>query len=551
MKRAVLLGLMLLIPAGVLAQVSYTLDSRPEEVDVTVSIELDCGDECPVSGWNLPSWPLPEDTEVISVKDSMGPVKSYEVTNGSLSIETNTGEPRREDKVRIKAVLNSDGQPVYEGLRKRSISLPGVPGEETTVVLQGEDILSWRSGYGFSQVGSSDSPIFRGKGPVNIRFKSGRGYRTENYVFFGSKGFEGSKEAYSTAVSLTGLEQSFDRFPVSSMSSGVFNATVGEWSAGEYVSGSIKLRRDMDSERKASVLAHETVHGLLDRKLDWDRTSSSYIQEGVAESVETAFKRRRDSERVPELFGEEKSFTTERNGRRYRVTVPPNGDRDTLETYYEADLDFMENWNPMNSPDTRRFGYAYSELIVRNHLMEENTSLRSLIDRLDPGHPISDPQEKWRFYSSVLDTSPCSDAESLERCLEDVRAFELPDKEEIRDDYSVVSETDEVELDQREVDTERNSQNLSAGKDSASEELSKGSEARNSSEREIDHLNQSKENLSSGEKDSGTGKKVEVSVQESLRLSGDEEGPENTHRSSDHLSGFIDVFSRFLSGLLS
>lgn len=238
------------------------------------------------------------------------------------------------------------------------------------------------------------------------------------------------------------------------------------------------MRQDLGDEF-LPVLTHETVHALNERKLNWDDTSSSYFEEGTSTYVEFLVQKKLyGDERIDrpprELFGEDVRFDPDPTDNYYN-TLPPKGDADVLWGYYQNDEDFMKQWNPFDSPpEYRSFGYAYSELVIKNHIVNANGSVRDLYSQIDVDREISDPEEKWSMFSEHVDLTPCKHEtrEEFDECLEninsynytvysaepsqtvegnlDVRRLEVPEREEVESD----SGQQEVEIDLREnVDT--------------------------------------------------------------------------------------------------
>jgi len=410
------------------AQTQYSIESGQDQVHINATLKLQCDENsrnCPVNSWQVPNWPLPDDTTVESIRDTRGEIDDYTVSNNILSLETNEGERRRTETVKIDFRIDKPAEEVYRGLKKREFSLPGFNGKATTGTVKMDDLISGRTSYGFNTAYSSKRLNFSGTGPVQIRLKSGQGNETEYFEFFGQAPEDNQSLAYEVPVAMTGQVQNFRRFPVAVMDSKTFNESVGLWSAGEYVGGSIKIRYDLE-EDFTPILAHEVVHGLNDRVLNWDQTSSSYMDEGTGKYVEYLLKRRAEgSERVRELFGSEVTYTTEREGQRYRVTVPSQGDRGRLWRYYTKNEDFMKEWSPLDFPDERTFGYAYSELIIRNHVVNSNGSMKDVY-RVDPGRTVDSNEEKWSLYSENMDLRPCdySSRERFNQCLEEINNYD-------------------------------------------------------------------------------------------------------------------------------
>ncbi len=215
-----------------------------------------------------------------------------------------------------------------------------------------------------------------------------------------------------------------------------YDRLVNEWSSGEYVGGGIKIREPESIEDSfVPVLAHEVVHGLNDRRLNWDETRSSYFDEGVSKYVESLMRKKiynegKTNRKPAELFGEEKEYRIRRDGQRYIVTVPPKGDKEVLWNYYQQDRDFMKEWSAFSSSDsdTRSFGYAYSELVVSNYIARDGGSIRQLYSDLKVDRKIRSTEEKWNLLSEHLDMTPCKyeDRQRFENCIDDINNYDFP-----------------------------------------------------------------------------------------------------------------------------
>ncbi|MFB6115006.1 MAG: hypothetical protein ABEK04_01845, partial [Candidatus Nanohalobium sp.] len=176
--------------------------------------------------------------------------------------------------------------------------------------------------------------------------------------------------------------------------------------------------------------AHETVHALNDRKLKWDTTSSSYFDEGTSRYVEFLVRKKlygegRIDKPPRELFGDQIRFDPDPTDN-YYSTLPPKGSAERLWNYYQKDKEFMKYWNPFEaSAVTRPFGYAYSELVIRNYVARTNGTLRGLYSKLDVQQEISDPEKKWRVFSQYLDMTPCEydSRERFNQCLETINSY--------------------------------------------------------------------------------------------------------------------------------
>lgn len=431
MKKLLLLAFLLAaFSFTATADVYHEAEVSEEGMLLNTSIQLECENNCPVNKWSL-TWQLPDSAEVIGVKDSIGEIDDYTVENDRIQITTNSGPKRRNETVLLQLNVTEDSEEIYNGLYQRRISLPGFSGEETSGVIRAENLISGWKSYGFETSYANSSMKFQGEGPVNLRVKFGEGTETDYYTFFGD--YTGNvSQAYEISIGTTGLEQDFERFPVASMPSDVYNRTANRWSAGEYLGGSMMIRQGLGDDY-VPVLAHETVHGLNDRELNWDRTSSAYFDEGTSEYIEFLVRKKLSAEnrdvRPPgEVFGEDVRWDPDPNDRRYSL-IPSSGDRDELWQYYQNNRDFMKSWSSSDSA-YRSFGYAYSELLIRNYV-SNGSQLSELYQSLDVDRKIEDPDEKWSIYSEHLDMRPC-DYESRQRfneCLDEINEH----------DYSVYS----------------------------------------------------------------------------------------------------------------
>lgn len=424
-KAFLLVAVLLLVGMASADEVYYDIESGKEDMVINTTIVMDCeGQRCPTL-----VWAPPQDSEVIKIKDSAGEIDDYEYSEGRLNIRPNNDYRKENETYVLSFDVDREAEEIYGGLYKREFSLPSFDGVETTGNIRVEGLLSGWTGHGVETSMDGDNLSFRAEGPVNLRAKFGsNGNRTEYYEFFGGSP-ENSSIAYEVAVGTTGRSLKAKRLPVALLPDGLFNETVSRWSSGEYLSGSAKMRQGLEDEF-LPVLAHETVHALNSRELSWDSTSSSYFEEGTSRYVESLVRKKLyREERIDkpprELFGESVRFDPDPDDNYYK-TLPSKGNADVLWGYYQNDNDFMKNWNPFeSSSDYRDFGYAYSELVIKNFVARENGSVRQLYEDLDVQEEIKDPQEKWELFSQHLDMTPCKydSRERFEACLDTVNSY--------------------------------------------------------------------------------------------------------------------------------
>ena len=424
-KPLLLILLLVTFSFAATADVYHEAEVLEEGMLLNTSIQLECESNCPVNKWSL-TWQLPDEAEVTGVQDSIGDIEDYTVQDDRILFTTNSGPKRMNETVLLQLNVTENSEEIYNGLYQREISLPGFRGENSSGVIHADNLISGWKSYRFETSYTNSSMKFQGEGPVNLRVKFGDGNETDYYTFFGD--YTGNtSQAYEISIGTTGLEQDFKRFPVASMPSDVYNQTANRWSAGEYLGGSMMIRQELGGDY-VPVLAHETVHGLNDRELNWDRTSSAYFDEGTAEYVEFLVRKKMNSEdrelRPPgEVFGGDVRWDPDPGDGRYSL-IPSSGDREELWEYYQNDRDFMNSWSSSDSA-YRNFGYAYSELLVRNYISEGNR-LSELYRGLDVDRKIEDPEDKWDIYSRHMEMRPCDhdSRQRFDRCLDEINDYD-------------------------------------------------------------------------------------------------------------------------------
>lgn len=426
MRKILLFLVILSMVASAAAEVQYSIDSDEDRVLMNSTIELECDFNCPGL-----TWTLVDDAKVIGVRDGRGEVE-YEISGDEVKIEGRRSYGSDTRVIEIRSRIDNDAEVIHEGLYKRTLRLSGFEGERTSGTVSSGNLISGRTGFGFDMSFSSEEMVFQGDGPVNIRMKFGDGFETDYFSFFGAEPSD-TEIAYEVPVGTLGVVQEFRRFPVAVHTDESYDRNVNEWSAGEYVSGAIQIRnQESAGDDFLPVLSHEVVHGLNDRILNWDHTRSSYFDEGTGKYVEFLVKKKLynegEIEEPPrELFGESVRYDPDSSdGKYYRL--PPKGDKEQLWSYYENDRDFMKTWSAMNAdPDTRKFGYAYSELVIRNYV-KEGGSLRELYQDINVDQEIDSPEVKWQIYSEPLDMTPCkyNSREKFDQCLKDINSYNYP-----------------------------------------------------------------------------------------------------------------------------
>ena len=174
---------------------------------------------------------------------------------------------------------------------------------------------------------------------------------------------------------------------------------------------------------------HETIHGFNLFALDWDKTNISWFDEGVATYMSAVIFRMLN-ETKPEIFGEKIKW---KEGNKIYMLEPNQKPKDLL-NYYKRNENWMLYWNPKKYQDRRReFGYAYSELFIRELLNENSTALHRIYrELLKINESIEDENKRNEIMLSILgrDFKPCYslNLEEIKNCTEKLNnmVFKIP-----------------------------------------------------------------------------------------------------------------------------
>lgn len=394
------------------AEIFHQLEIEEGQIEANTTIELESDDK--VGYWNL-NYKLPESTEIRSIKDTRGPIDDYDLNGRELSVTTNKGNPRNNELIKITYSIKRPPKIPVKGLNTYKLKFSGFKNTTTSGVIEVSNLISGRVNYGFDSTYNETQMKFKGVGPVVIDVNYGEGLESKYFTYFGrGNKISNDSQAYEIALGTIGFQQKYEKFPV-----GFKEGFEGsEWKAGEYQRGRIMMRPQNTSQ--LPILTHEVVHGLNDRLLNWDHTGSTWFDEGVASYVESLmFAKMRGYDRIPNLFGDDITYTKGTG----IYTLSSRGDREDLWRYYKDDLDFMKDWDATSK--NREFGYAYSELIIKNHL-RYNNSLKQVYENVNPARKIKDEEEKWDIYSEHMNLRPCDyEVKSeFEQCLENINKYE-------------------------------------------------------------------------------------------------------------------------------
>ncbi len=417
----VFLSVFLLFSSSSEASVLHRIDLDEESVLVNSSFVV--GSEDPVGGTRI-TIGQEEDIDIVGVDSTVGDA-SYYYEDGRAVISVDSVLPRKEHDVQMMWRSRDGVSESFGGPMKFDVDLFGFEGKETTAVVQDSNILSWNEPLGFQSQYSDGSLKFRGHGHLWLcGHFSDLGEDTENYRYFGNYSFDGADDLVALVEYITGVSNPHERIPVVLLDDTTYDQEFSPWSDGTYETcGLVTIRKSLGKTDKLKTLLHETVHAFNSRALKWDNTETAYYDEGKAQFVEVLTSEAIGSPRS-EVFGDVVYY--EENGKRYRIN--PRSSSDELWDYYTEDDAWIKYWSPRRDEfrGMREFGYAFSELIVRNQVEKEGVgSLRDIYEKLwEIDRNIESADEKAKIMENLVDLRPCysENRTEFENCLKDINS---------------------------------------------------------------------------------------------------------------------------------
>ncbi|MGC9310965.1 MAG: hypothetical protein ACP5E4_04570, partial [Candidatus Aenigmatarchaeota archaeon] len=325
MKRFFLLVLCLaLFPIAAYGEVIHEITVGDE---ILINSTLLLYSENPLDYWEL-SLSLPEGSKVLGLYDEIGVVE-YSVERDNVRFKTNLKRAR----TRTVNVIYSVGEwKVIGGLNLVELGLFGFDNKTTYVEISQGVPYIYIPNAEVEYLG--DGARAKKDGPVSVRLVFGG--KAESEHFFTNSDFDLSKaeKLYPVIEGITGISPPV-KFGVAVLSEKDYEKEYMGWSAGTF--NGLVLVKDTENENDlTATLLHETTHGFNSFALDWDRTNTSWFDEGVACYVTSAVYRMLD-EQQPELFGEEKRW---REGNMI-YTLGPKKTTEDLWRYYYSGRDYM------------------------------------------------------------------------------------------------------------------------------------------------------------------------------------------------------------------
>lgn len=434
----------LFLTAGAAAQTTittqYDVNVSNQQANITTLLDIDGGS---ATTWQL-SWTMPTEGEILSIEDESGSM-DYTVDGKRVEFTTNQDFNRNEEQVRIKMRSTAAVDTEYDPLKKLELSLSQLQTQDSTGEVRAEihvdePLISWRPGHNVNHEKVDASTIkFSSENPFNPKlFYSQGGDRTQHFAMFNTDYTPtAAEEFYSIIPVTTGFQPPYQRFPVVVLSDNRYESEVDQWSSGQYLGGGLIILKQStindpedgpcnnEDSRAAATLLHEVTHGFNEHALAWDRTQSSWFDEGTGKYVEYVVNNLR-SIRQAEIFGEEIEWEARHDGDRYKCTLAPRQRPEDLYNYYQNNQGFMPQWSPKQA-NVRSFGYAYSELFVRDIIRRRGfDALQDAYDQfLSQETRVESTDEKQRIVTNALDVdgfTPCrrTSLSQVESCTRDV-----------------------------------------------------------------------------------------------------------------------------------
>lgn len=433
---------------------TYDIHIEDDDARINVSFELytsldEDGEPREINYWET-SWTAPENSEIVGVSDTIGEIDEYTFNDGVLRFQTNSGPRRSKEVVDVQLVTHDVIKERYNGANLLKLQLSGfsnkrddVPDEVTQVTVETDErLLSESHSYGFDHTLDRRTAVYRGEGPVNLHLTTGDGGEEyEHYVLFGDANLTESDEIYWLAPAITGFVPEVNKYPVIVLPDEEYDERIDSWSAGQYRTGGLIFIRETTAEKDElpAIVLHEVMHAYNEHVLRWTNKGLAWFDEGTAKYVEYLVKYEKNI-RQAEIFGEDVTWTgpCRDQAGRCRYVLNPRGTPDQLWEYYRSDSDMMYSWSPSTSstPSQRTFGYAFSELLFRNLVRQEDlASLQDIYNELlamDRETEATKAAETTKILG-VMDTdfTPCYDEDApsrneFESCLEQVNSMEPP-----------------------------------------------------------------------------------------------------------------------------
>lgn len=412
MNKVLAIGIVMLtvpLASGQLNQ-SYHLGENSLEVEQSIGLECS-GTNCPVNYWSF-EWPKLAEPEDVKIEDTRGKIEDWETDNQSFHIETNTGALRSEEKVNI---TYETSEPVEsEGnLTFARFTPPNLQDHTSEFRISSKNLTSVAYGNNLAYPDSSEYKFESDIRPEVVLSRA-EGERNQAFNFVNSEPVE-IEAGLDLIDNKTGVNTRNYEIPVVVYGSNRYTEEYDDWSVGKLDGGIIYLKNG-DADLR-STLVHETVHAINKDQLDWKRFESHIIDEGLATYIEGVYRDERaesgDNIQISSgLFGDNRKFY----GSNETYEVGSRGEIEQLVEVVESKDDFYKDWKT-SQRENREFGYAYSELIIKNHQETPSKDIKDFYNVKE--NKTLSQDEKWQKVNNITELHPCSRKDDVHSCLED------------------------------------------------------------------------------------------------------------------------------------
>jgi len=420
---------------------NYSIELNEKQAKFTTIISLES--ETNATIFKLSSFFLPENAEIISIRDSTGKITDFSVDSDSVSFSTNSGKPRKKETVELKYIVKELGTETDPF--NANFSLPASTDSEMEIEVKGTRILSFESTAKFSGEIRKGVLKLAGTGPAGfLVYYSDGGKDFDHFVLFNKSSRtdqeleeSGVKEAdrlYTLLLLLFGIDIPYPKIPLLVLEDERYASEINAYSEGVYKPGGlIVVNERIFKESGAAVILHESTHAFNAQVLKWNESNSAWFDEGMAKMVE---------DHVYELRGTKKSnlFLDDVNWIQGNMIYirPPRGSITELKNYLETRDDYMENWSTASaSPDMREFGYAFSELWVKEFVKERGIGelQKKYRELLEVNYAIESKGEFAKEITTIFEKElfPCGSQSGLgvEECVREINSFSVSVPEEV------------------------------------------------------------------------------------------------------------------------
>lgn len=415
-------------------RIDCNLEIKGQEAIASIAINL--YSETPINYFSV-EMPF-QGSRILKIYDSISNIKDYSIRDGKLFVKTNSSAKRTEDVLRIEAVYR--GLEKEEFLQARILDFSVAADDNTEVYFNAYGpIYGFDASAGFKGSIKDGKLFLVGSGPLYVRFVySDTGEKFWRFFVFESGSlssahlrevFNKVEDLYFILPNVLGIEPEQDTYAVVVLSDIDYNSRINGYSRGIYLNGGLLVFKEsalLDKTAAVPVILHELTHCFNAKALSWNSSKAVWLDEGLAKFVEYLVSRNLGL-RTPNLFLGEQSYVEGR----YKYTIMPSGDFNELCSYYDRNLTYMYEWNAEN-PDRRSFGYAFSELFVRDYLLKNgfeklHYAMRSF---LNEKVNVYDSREFTEKVLKKLGTSlePCKarEKDTMIGCINELNNF-LPD----------------------------------------------------------------------------------------------------------------------------